>query len=413
MLRIFNLTMISVILFPISVLANEALPSEDVHVAFIQDGNLWLWSEQGETQITKSGGVYDPQWSFDGEWILYQKAIETEKRTDHNEIWVYNRKSGEHKKIFYNGRLPKWAPTQNLIAFQSEEVLNVSDLERFHNVALGVNGYTWLPDGSGFLLSSQADLVPIGWTNPKLYRKSLPENINKVEIFKDVKEFFTIPNELGIGDDTIWAITAGGLQFSPSGKWISFVVSPTASMSMDTNMLSVISSNGKRFEVLDEIIFEVGKPKWAPEKDMLAYIAGQGRIVFGFKDKNLKVKEMPVSESLTPKNYAELDFTWVDDNKIVTSRIEEREWSNNAKEHPLPALYSIQLEGNKQRRITDPPEDYGDYAPQYLLNAQKLIWFRQQSLTERNKDLWIGDANGKNAHVWLKNVEDVSVYEIK
>jgi hypothetical protein len=50
-------------------------------------------------------------------------------------------------------------------------------------------------------------------------------------------------------------------------------------------MLSVISQKGEGFQVLGEVIFGVGEPKWAPKEDTLAYIAGEGRIVFGFKNK--------------------------------------------------------------------------------------------------------------------------------
>ena len=89
--------------------------------------------------------------------------------------------------------------------------------------------------------------------------------------------------------------------YSPSKKWISFIVSPTASWSMDSNMLCVISSEGKNFKILDEIILHVGKPKWAPSNDTIAYIAGGGRIVLGFKNKDLKIEEMPASTKYTPE----------------------------------------------------------------------------------------------------------------
>ncbi len=37
-------------------------------------------------------------------------------------------------------------------------------------------------------------------------------------------------------------------------------------------------------------------------------IAGGGRIVFGFKNKDLKIREMPVYGTYTPEELAELDF---------------------------------------------------------------------------------------------------------
>lgn len=59
-------------------------------------------------------------------------------------------------------------------------------------------------------------------------------------------------------------------------------------------MVCAISSDDRHFEILDEIILEVGRPKWAPSKDILAYIAGGGRLVFGFKEKDLITKEFPI-----------------------------------------------------------------------------------------------------------------------
>lgn len=50
---------------------------------------------------------------------------------------------------------------------------------------------------------------------------------------------------------------------------------------------------------------------------------------------------MPASGSYTPENYAELDFDWITDHSIVTSRIVEKEWSNDFSEHPLPIKTEI------------------------------------------------------------------------
>jgi hypothetical protein len=63
---------------------------------------------------------------------------------------------------------------------------------------------------------------------------------------------------------------------------------------MDSNMVCVISADGRDFQVLDEIILEVGLPKWAPTKDILAYIAGGGRLVAGFRNKDLKKLKLQI-----------------------------------------------------------------------------------------------------------------------
>ncbi|MCD8508629.1 MAG: hypothetical protein LRY73_01090 [Bacillus sp. (in: Bacteria)] len=219
-----------------------------------------------------------------------------------------------------------------------------------------------------------------------------------------------MPKEVGIPGSKIIAVHANHFSFSPSNKWISFIVTPTASMAMDSNMLCVISQDGENFQVLDEIILQVGKPKWAPSQDTIAFIAGHGRIVFGFKNKTLKFKEMTMSQPLTPENYADLDFDWVSDTTLVASRLEEKEWTNDFSEHPLPSLYIIQLVGEHQTKITDPPEGFGDYEPQYAPSIEKLIWVRKSSLIDKERTLWISNRDGSDAKEWLKNVEVISIY---
>ncbi|MGG0719322.1 hypothetical protein ABE096_17230 [Robertmurraya massiliosenegalensis] len=386
---------------------------KDIKAAFIRDGNLWTLVHNQETQITQTGKIDHPQWSHDGKWLLYQKETTAALQNNEiqHEIWVYNFETKEKKKIFYDGYQPHWAPNQNIVAFINNGVLNISDLKEFHNSAVGVFSYMWLPDGKGFLLSSQADLKPDGWTSPIIYKKKLPKKISEVNVFGGIDEVFVVPKDLRIDNKYIMSINVDFLNISPSGKRLPMIVSPTASLAMDSNMLCVLSSDGKKFEILDEIIYGVGAPKWAPNKDILAYIAGGGRIVFGFKGKDLKYKEFPVS-SLTPSNFAELNFTWTDDQSIVTSRVEAKEWSNEFSEHPFPSLYSLKLNNEKQVQITEASNGLGDYDPYYLKSIDKLIWYRGTSITDQNRNLWIADVDGSNAKLWLKNVDFIEFFEL-
>lgn len=172
-----------------------------------------------------------------------------------------------------------------------------------------------------------------------LYKLTLKSNLSAHQSFENAEEFFKIPKTLSKNQTSILAIGAESFSFSPDGNWVSFIVSPTASWSMDSNFVCVISMDGTQFEVLDEVISHLTSPEWAPGINSLAYIEGGGRIVFGFKNKHLKVKEIPVSRTLTPKNYAELGFTWISDDKLVLSRVRETEWSNDIMKQPLPQLY--------------------------------------------------------------------------
>ena len=346
MKRAFFLTFILAILFPLS---PSAALEDQIKAAFIRDGNLWTLINNKEKQITKTRKVFgQPKWSKDGQWLLYQNEAPSEHKDKEiqQEIWAYHIQTSEKKKIFYDAYAPSWSPKKNVIAFNQVGTINISDLSRFFNIAVGVHGYTWLPDGSGVFLSSAGTLQPEGWTSAILFTKKVGENYKDVVLFGGVDHFFTLPREIGTNQDNkIIAVYADDFNYSPSKKWISFIVSPTASWSMDSNMLCVISGEGKNFKVLDEIILHVGKPKWAPSNDTIAYIAGGGRIVLGFKNKDLKIEEMPASTKYTPENYVDLDFDWITDTEIVSSRSKkEEEWSNDFNKHPLPALFPLILE---------------------------------------------------------------------
>lgn len=396
------------LVFPHTSLAANRQGLENIDAAFIRDGDLWLWTNGEEKKVTNTGHVVGmPQWSHDGQWISYQNEAKQGEEI-HRELWVYRPNDGMQRKIYHHSHSPKWAATKNIIAFMDEEIVNVSDLESFYNVALGVADYEWLPNDDGMILASSAKLLPNGWTNPVIYKKLLPSDLSKIKL-EEAEEFFTIPKEIKKGNSDILSIYPNSFLFSPSSKWISFIVSPTASWSMDSNMLTVLSKDGKSFQVLDEVILGVGKPKWAPSKDMLAYIAGGGRIVFGFKNKRLKVEEMPASGTLTPQNYAELDFTWINNEAIVTSRVIEKEWSNNSSEHPLPALYLVHISNKKQKQLTHPPQGYGDYHPFYNKTVNKLIWYRGKSLFDENSDVWIANPDGTKPEKWLENVDVVVI----
>ncbi len=408
MSRILILAITLSFLFPITTFG-----ASGVKAGFIRDGNLWILLNNEEKQITTTGKVFSkPKWSPDGKWLLYQNAAPSEfpDKEEQSEVWVYDIETKETKKIFYDGFSPTWAPHKNVIAFNQLGTLNISDLKQFYNIATGVHGYIWLPDGSGFLLSSGGVLRPDGWTSAILFTKKVNDHYKDIVLFGGVDRFFTLPREIGINENKIIAVYASNFAYSPSNQWISFIVSPTASWSMDSNMLCIISKEGKNFEVLDEVVFEVGEPKWAPSSDTIAFIAGGGRIVFGFKNKDLKIREMPVTGAFTPPNYADLDFDWITDHLIVTSRIEEKEWSNDFSEHPLPSLYSINIETNKQVKVTKPPKEYGDYEPHYVKSLDKLIWFRGKSLTDHHRALWRARTDGTGAEKWMDNVDEIEFY---
>ena len=415
MKKLLHFIIIALLIFP--PITSAETNTSRVKVAFIRDGYLWIKVNDKEEILTEDKAIYSyaPQWSFDGKMLLYQKEVTgniIESKKTSNELWVYDMSTKKHHKIFYDGQNPKWSPTENIVAFYDEGVLNISNLKAFFNIALGVDDYEWQPNGKGFIASSSASLRPDGWTNPVLYTISLEEGYQHIEdLTKNVKELFVIPKDVGIDNVKIPSISAESFAYSPNKQWISFIISPTASWSMDSDMLAVISVEGKEFEVIDEVILEFN-PLWAFKKNFLGYIAGGGRIVFGFKNKDLKVTELPAyhTVNLTPKDYAEMGFSWVNDSSLIVSRVPESEWSNDPKMRPKPSLYYLTLNGQKQLKITTPPQDEGDYHPEFLPSINKITWLRKDDITTDKGDLWKANPNGDNADLWIHDIGPYSFY---
>lgn len=393
--------------------SNTAQASDDLKVAFNRHQQLWVKIGDKEKKIAEHGSVDTPEWSSDGNLLAYSQPGDF--GNGENEIWVYNLHTGKTEYVTHNGHNYQWAPAKNILAFQFGGVLSVKDFRgdepgSFYNRALGVDNYSWLPNGNGFLATTNANLHPDGWTNPILYQiKGLKVN----NLLKSGKKFFVIPGTLNKGHAEILSVGTSRFKWSPYKNWIAFMVNPTASWSMDSNMLCVISKDGKSFEPVDEMAraFDF---QWSPHRNILGYIEGQGRIVFGFTNKNLRVKELPAMQytELTPKNFADLSFTWLDDENVIVSRTPEREWSNDPSKKALPVLVSVQLQG-KQQQITKPSKGFGDFNPMFLHANQKLTWVRSNW---KNHDVWISDTDGTSAQLWVKNVdfpEAVSWYNPK
>jgi dipeptidyl aminopeptidase/acylaminoacyl peptidase len=396
------------LVFLLLTVAQVAYAESVLKAAFIRGGNLWLKIDQNEKQITKEGHAAAPVWSPDGRWVAYSKK---------DGIWVYDTRNEKNYKVYHEGGSNcQWAPQQDVLAFQDGTILDIVDIrsekpKSFTNAALGVSSFSWRPDGRGFLTASSANLLPDGWTNPILFTVPLENDLNVQDLTKNVRRFFTIPKHLKKGEEEISSIGTSGFEWSADHKWIAFMVYPTASLAMDSNMVCVLSADGKIFETLD--VMASGFPfAWAPSQNLLGYIEGSGRIVFGFKNKNLKVKELPAlqSQTLTPKSFVDLNFTWVTNDKLIASRSKSLEWSNEPSKRAMPSLFAIHVSSKNQKQITSPPRGFGDFRPFYVHRNNKLAWTR--SNWEKN-DVWISKADGTLPMKWIENVDAVSWYDLK
>ncbi|HHT7187978.1 TPA: TolB family protein [Bacillus cereus] len=379
------------LLFLCAITSTSAENSE-VKVAFIRHHDLWVKVDGKEKQLTKGEYITGPKWSHDGEWLAYAKGKKQ------NILELYRLKDGK-KVIPFQSEASnyQWSPTENIIAFIFTGTLNTFDVEKknadFENVSSGVGDYAWYPDGKKFLVSSEAYLLPTGWTGAQLYEVQKDAHMNPHKM----KHLYALPNE----HDDFLALVASGFKWSPDQKWISFLAVPTASWSADSNTLCLVRANGSRFEKVDQMLLNTQWFQWAPTKNILAYIEGSGRVAL--ENKHLKVKELPTLQqhTFTPKGYVDWDFTWKNDEAIVVSRAKEAGIETPPEKRPLPFLYEIDSTTNEQHQITKPSNKQGDYHPVFMKSNQ-LIWIRSD---RKKADVWLANDDGTNEKKWIENID--------
>ncbi|MEF3303694.1 TolB family protein [Paenibacillus sp. GYB003] len=379
----------------------HAEPARDraLQAAFIRGGELWMKRDGAdERQLTNGANARAPKWSADGRFVAYAGG---DNGTD---LWVYSLESGRAFSVAGGAAQYEWSPDRNRLAFVIDAVLNVADIERggakpFRNVTGGVGSYSWLPDGNGFLVSSPAELLPSGWSRVRLFVVPADAGMDPAK----AKPFFTLPAQ----SDSFFAVTTSSFKWSPDRKWISFLAIPTASLSADSDTLCVLSADGKTFRTVAVMIRRNEWQRWAPSRNLLGYIEGEGR--FAIQNKQLQVKEFPVIRRVpyTPKGYADRDFVWENDRFIVVSRSKEAEWSNDPAARPLPALVRVDVHNNDRKQLTYPPEGSGDFDPASLERGKKLAWVR----TDRTRAaVWLAGADGADARPYISAVDMADSY---
>ncbi|PEB53440.1 translocation protein TolB [Bacillus pseudomycoides] len=381
----------------------EAVPTvqaeiNEIKVAFIRGHNLWLKIDGQEKQITKGEYITKPKWSHDGKWIAYAKGEEQ------NRLELYRVADGKKIVPFHaEATNYQWSPVENTIAFEFTGTLNIFDAEKknatFENVSSGVGDYAWYPDGKKFLVSSTAQLLSTGWTGAQLYEVQSDAGMNP----NKMKHLYSLPSM----QEDFLAYVASNFKWSPNQKWIAFLAEPTASWSADSNTLCLLKADGSHFEKVDQMLLNGRWIQWAPSKNILAYIEGSGRVAL--ENKHFKVKELPAlqREKFTPKGYVDWDFTWHNDKLLTLSRAREMEWANEEEKRSLPSLYQVDIETDLQRKITIPPNKYGDYHPLYIKRNKQLTWVRSNRKTA---NMWLANRDGSKAKKWIGNIDVLGSY---
>ncbi|EKN69020.1 hypothetical protein P9E76_14130 [Schinkia azotoformans] len=334
------LTIFTVCILSFSIVSAE---SDDVlKAAFIKENDLWIKVDNHEQRITNDEFIRFPKWSFDGNWVAYIKGDKENEYSIHQgDLWAYHVKTQRKYKVFSNVSTNfNWSPNQNTLGFQSDDVLtmvNVHVLHKPQQITSGIINFSWLPDGSGFLTSSKAGKDVF---SDIILSKIFLKNNNTYESH----HFYTVP----VGKDDYFYGTSQ-FKWSHDHRWIAFQLVPTASMSADSNTISVISNDSRIFHKIDEMLNYEEWFQWAPSNNSLAFIRGNNRL--STINKKLTIKDMPKNKisMYTPSSFVDRHFSWISNNKLLVSRSVESDLINVA-ERPLPSIYLIDLQTGKEKK---------------------------------------------------------------
>lgn len=396
---------ILLVIFMSFILSSEVHANSSLKAAFTRDNQLWIKDGDKEIQITKDKYVYSPKWSYDGRFIAYISGDEQGKKAD---LFIYDTKQKESYQTYVKVETTnfKWSPIKNQLAYINKGVLNVTKMKNgrpygFENVSLGVSDFEWFPNGTDFIVSSQASLRPTGWGPVPLYKVPVNANLSKDKM----KHFYTIETS----EKDLFAISADDFKWSFDGKWVSFLATPTASWSMDSNTLCVLSSEGKNFQEIGKMLWYQDWMKWAPSANKIGYISGEGR--FFVKNKNTTIADMPTSthqKDYTPEGYVDLDLEWFSPEQVIVARAKEnKEWGEGPVPTMLTALFVIDIKTKEQKQITFPKKNELDRDPQVV--GSKLTWFRKKSGGLKG-DVWVKEGINHKGQMWINDVDSAPTF---
>ncbi|WP_372663512.1 translocation protein TolB [Cohnella sp.] len=363
-----------------------AEPSVDtLKAAFVRNGDLWLKVGSIEHQLTKGEFIRSPKWSYDGQWIAYTKGKEEQ------ELWLWHVPSEQSQLVSpIREESYEWAPRKNKLAFLLDQKLIFVEPEkptRRVDVASGIGNYSWLPDGSGFLASTQSILLPDGWTPIRIL--SIP--LLKVGDPSQIRTLYVLPKP----SEEFFAVTTSIFKWSATGHWIAFLANPTASLSADSNILCVLSAEGTSFKQLDLMANNSQWFNWSDMGDLLAYIGGVGREATS--NKKLKLADIPTGKlvTYTPAGYVDQSFTWHGPRRLVASRAAE------SASRPFPSLVEVKLGRLQAKPLTDESNTYGDFNP-ISLPSRLLAWVRSDRI---KADAIVAGSSGKNPVVFIPGID--------
>ena len=161
-----------------STLTSVSLPDGLVVVYLVED-SLWIWKQNSARLLVEQKGIFDPQLSDDGQWIVFQQEYISPVNMDHSEeVWAIRTDGSELHRLL---------SPDDLIPLAGEEELLVNDIG-------------WLPDRHQLLFNTKKIIEgpPERWPVFDLYLLDLSGRITRLADPGLGGKFIPSPNGLYI-----------------------------------------------------------------------------------------------------------------------------------------------------------------------------------------------------------------------
>jgi TolB protein len=246
------------------------------------------------SQLTFEGSNFEPQWSPDGNLIIFVST-----RTGNREIYLMNADGSNHKKLTSNpgwDGFPDWSPDGSSIAYQSDKSGNQdiwlmnpdgSSQTNITSQHLSSEAYpNWSPNGNQLAFSSNRDgneeiyIMNTDGSNPvRLTNRDLADYSPTWST--DGERICFNSNNEALDDYRIWSIDANGENLQEIGSYYGFCwfapggvspqsISPSGFFKVYANrvgenfqlFMSSIDGPGEVRITYDELSWQV--PLWQP-----------------------------------------------------------------------------------------------------------------------------------------------------
>lgn len=330
-------------------------------MAFIRDGNLWVWQAGNERQVTKEKKDSAPHFSASGQYIAF---------TRNRELWVAQAEGERQWRVSETVGSGEWSPKEDTLAFSTEAGTSTVSITatgpmEAKLLAAGWSGAAWSPDGQQLaVVKNTPGEKPFGGTTAiGLVSRSGGEPRVTMQT--------TYPHQSACGP-------VGGatqLRWSADGQWIAFFrCGLFASLSADCNELAVLPAEGGQPTAVGVVPANPAWFAWAPSGAVLAFTDGSGRDAW--TNKAVRVAVMPPAPpyySLTPAGHADREPAWSTDGKRLAFTRSLAEWPDRTN-LPAPGQVIWVAKAPRGHAAPVPGSEHG-FSPRWG-PGDSLVWFR-------------------------------------